>query len=136
MLKTIEQSVRFSASAHQLYEIYLDPVRHAQVTGAPVKISGKPGSKFSAFDGMLSGATLATIPGHLIVQRWRSSEFRKTDIDSVLVLTFVQERKHGRIDLVHVNVPAHDYAGVKSGWPKYYWKPLNAYLKSRRQTME
>src|SRR5580658_7818180 len=105
MLKTIEQSVRFSASARELYEIYLDPVQHARITGAPVKISPRPGSKFSAFDGMLSGVMLATIPGRLIVQRWRSCEFRKTDLDSVLVLTFVQEGKRGRIDLVHINVP-------------------------------
>jgi activator of HSP90 ATPase len=131
MLKTIEQSVRFPASAIELFNIYMDPIRHAQVTGAPVKISHKPGSKFSAFDGMLSGFTLAAIPGKLIVQRWRSCEFKATDADSVLVLTFVQEAKAGRIDLVHANVPAHDYAGVTEGWPKYYWKPLRKYLKAK-----
>jgi activator of HSP90 ATPase len=130
MLKTIEQSVRFSASARELYDIYINPVRHARVTGAPVKISPKSGSKFSAFDGMLTGVTMAAIPGKLIVQRWRSCEFKDTDVDSVLVLTFVQEAKRGRIDLVHVNVPAHDHAGVTTGWPTFYWKPLKAYLKS------
>lgn len=131
MLKTIEQSVGFAVSPRELYDIYMDPVRHARLTGAPVRISAKPGSRFKAFDGMLSGVTLAAIPGRLIVQRWRSCEFKATDMDSVLVLSFVQDGKHGRIDLVHVNVPTHDYADVKSGWTKYYWKPLKVYLKLR-----
>jgi hypothetical protein len=36
MLKTIEQSVYFPASPQSLYDIYLDPDRHAAFTGAPV----------------------------------------------------------------------------------------------------
>jgi len=123
--------VSFAASAQELYDIYLDPIRHAAVTGAPVKISSKPGSKFSAFGGMITGTMLATIPGQLVVQRWRSCVFHDTDIDSILVLRFVQVGKRGRIDLVHVNVAAHDHAGVTAGWGKYYWKPLRAYLKAR-----
>jgi activator of HSP90 ATPase len=130
MLKAIEQSVRFPAPAQELYDIYLDPARHAAVTGGSVKISPKPGSKFTAFDGMLTGATLFTIPGQLIVQRWRSNMFHDTDQDSILILRFIQDGKRGRIDLVHANVPRHDHAGVTEGWEKYYWKPLRAYLKS------
>ena len=37
-------------------------------------------------------------------------------------------RKRGRIDLVHVNVPAHDYWGVEKGWKNFYWKPWRRYL--------
>jgi activator of HSP90 ATPase len=131
MLKTIEQSVRFPATSRRLYDIYLNPAKHAAVTGAAVKISPKPGSKFTAFDGMLSGTMLCTIPGRLIVQRWRSCMFHAADADSILILRFVPDGEAARIDLVHVNVPAHDFAGVTKGWHKFYWKPLRAYLKSR-----
>jgi activator of HSP90 ATPase len=133
MLKTIEQSVRFSATARELYDIYLDPARHAAVTGFPVRISPKPGSKFTAFGGMLSGSMLFTVPGQLIVQRWRSKMFHATDLDSILVLRFIQDGNRGRIDLVHANVPKHDHAGVTTGWEKYYWKPLRTYLRSLRR---
>lgn len=131
MLKTIEQSVHFSISAKELYDLYLDPKRHAAVTGGAVKISSKAGSNFSAFDGMLAGTTLSVVPGRLIVQRWRSTGWKETDIDSVLVLKFVQDGKRGRIDLAHVNVPAYDHAGVTEGWEKYYWRPLREYLKKK-----
>jgi activator of HSP90 ATPase len=129
MTKPIVQTAKFPASAKDLYDIYLDPKRHAAFTGGPVKISPKPGSKFDAFKGMLSGSTIAVVPGKMIVQRWRSMHFKKSDLDSILVLTFSQEGKQGRIDLVHVNVPVHDYKGVTTGWKKYYWMPLRAYLK-------
>ena len=132
MLKTIEQSVHFSARAQELYDIYLDPKRHAEVTGNAVKIGPKPGSKFAAFGGMLTGATVFTLPGQLIVQRWRSRMFYETDLDSILILRFVQDGTRGRIDLVHANVPQQDHAGVSKGWEKYYWKPLRAYLKRRK----
>jgi hypothetical protein len=36
----------------------MDPKRHGAFTGGKVVISAKPGAKFSAFDGMLSGSTL------------------------------------------------------------------------------
>ena len=131
MTKPIVQTARFPVSAKQLYDIYLDPKRHASFTGAPVRISPKPGSEFEAFDGMLSGSTVFTLSGKLIVQRWRSENFGIADLDSILILTFSDEGKQGRIDLVHVNVPQQDYKGVTEGWKKYYWTPLWKYLKKQ-----
>jgi activator of HSP90 ATPase len=131
MTKPIVQTARFSASARELYDIYLDPKRHAAFTGGPVKISAKAGSKFDAFDGMLSGTMLAAIPGELIIQRWRSMNFEKSDPDSILVLSFSQDGKQGRIDMVHIGVPVQDYKGVTDGWKKYYWDPWKGYLKKR-----
>ncbi len=129
MIKPIVCSVKFKASANQLYDLYMDPRRHAAFTGGgKVKISPKPGSPFAAFGGMLSGTTLAADPGKLIVLRWRSCEFHKTDPDSILIIYFTDEGKQGRIDLVHINVPPHDHAGVTSGWKTYYWNPLKKYL--------
>jgi len=134
MTKPIVQSVTFTASARELYDLYMDPKLHAAFTGGgKVKISPKPGSPFSAFNKMLSGTTLAAIPGKLIVQRWRSHLFKKTDPDSILVIYFSQDGKRGRIDLTHVKVPEHDHAGVTQGWETYYWKPLTKYLRASRR---
>ena len=131
MTKTIEQSVRFPATARGLYDLYIDPKLHQAFTGGPVKISAKSGSKFSAFGGEIWGTTVAAVPAQLIVQRWRSSHFKESDPDSILILMFVQEEKQARIDLAHVNVPKQDHAGVTGGWKKYYWEPLREYLKRR-----
>jgi activator of HSP90 ATPase len=131
MGKAIVQSVRFSVSGKELYEFYMDAKKHGTFTGGKVKISPKPGSVFSAFDGMLSGRMLYAEPGRMVVQRWRGTHWKDDDLDSILVLTFVDDGDGGRIDLTHVNVPGHDHQGVTNGWPKYYWGPLKKYLKAQ-----
>ena len=134
MPKTIHQSATLPASAEILYDMYLDPAAHEAITGYPVTISHEPGSAFRAFDDMLSGKTLHTIPKRVIVQSWRGNHWKPEDIDSTLILTFWPEGDSGRIELVHVNVADHDYEEVNKGWEKYYWKPWREYLEKRRST--
>ena len=91
-------------------------------------IEPRAGAEFRAFDGMLSGQILHVEPKRLIVQTWRSVNFPKDAIDSVLVLSFWKEQDGSRIELVHVNVPEEDFAGVSQGWEKFYWTPWREYL--------
>ena len=133
MPRTIQQSVTLPATAGDLYRMYLSPKHHAAITGAPVKISARPGSSFRAFNGALSGKMLCTRPKRMIVQTWRSTGFGQTDLDSTLILTFWPRGKSGRIQLVHVNVADRDARGVTEGWKKYYWRPWRAYLTRRRR---
>ena len=128
MRSVITQSVVLPAPAEDLYAMYLNPARHAAITGAPVTISAAPGSEFHAFEGRLNGMMLITIPSRLVVQSWRSMKFNHDDPDSTLILAFVPEGEDGRIDLVHLDVPAHDYQGVTEGWETYYWTPWRRFL--------
>ena len=132
MPKLVKQTVTLPASAQHLYGMYLSAREHRRITGVKATIGKRPGSPFRAFDGTLSGTILYTVPGRLIVQSWRSNGWKKRDIDSTLVLTFTPKgRSSTRIDLVHVNVPDHDYRGVTKGWPNYYWKPWRRALRKR-----
>ena len=129
MLRIVKQSVVLPATPKKLYSMYLSPRAHGAITGGKVRIGSRPGTRFRAFGGALSGRMLHTVPGHLVVQAWRSTAFHRRDHDSTLILRFLPAgRKRGRIDLVHVNVPAHDYRGVNQGWKNYYWKPWRRYL--------
>lgn len=128
MRPVIAQSIVLPAPAERLFATYLDPALHAAVTGAPVTVSAEPGSPFRAFDGQITGTTLSVIASRLIVQSWRSTNFRDADPDSTLILAFVPEGAHGRIDLIHIDVPEQDYQGVMEGWEKYYWAPWRRYL--------
>ena len=129
MARLIRQSIVLPAPASRLYSMYLSRRRHAAITGHKVVIGARPGAKFRAFNGALSGRTLQTVPGRLIVQAWRSTAFHKGDPDSTLILRFTPKGRSGRINLVHVNVPDHDYHGVNKGWKQYYWRPWRKYLK-------
>lgn len=129
MRSIIRQSVALPAAAQRLFEMYLDPAEHAAFTGMPVVIGPESGAEFRAFDGQLTGSILAVAAPRLVVQSWRSVKFRADDPDSTLILLFTPEDDQGRIDLVHLDVPDHDFEGVTEGWPKHYWKPWRAYLE-------
>jgi len=129
MPRTITLAATLPAPPERLYSMYLDPRIHAPCTGAPVTIGARAGARFEAFGGALSGRILQVVPGRLIVQSWRSTQFGKRDLDSTLVLSFWKERRGGRIELTHVNVADSDFAGVSEGWGKFYWTPWRAYLK-------
>jgi activator of HSP90 ATPase len=123
MRTIIFQSVILPASAEHLFAMYMDPEKHAAITGAPVTISAEPGSPFHAFNGALSGTMLQIIPKRLVIQSWRSTKFTDEDPDSTLILAFTPQGTNGQIDLVHLDVPAHDYQGVTEGWQTHYWGP-------------
>ena len=78
--------------------------------------------------GALTGATLQIIPQRLVIQSWRSTKFNDGDPDSTLILAFTPEEINGRIDLVHLDVPAHNYQSVVEGWESHYWGPWRRYL--------
>jgi len=136
MAKIIQQTIRFKVSPEELFRTYLDSKRHAAVIGSKVLISRKPGGKFMAFDGMISGKNLLIIPNRLIVQAWRAKPWEKRDPDSILILQFRRATGGGQIELAHIDVPAYDHAGVTKGWHKYYWKPWKRYLKRRSSYKE
>jgi activator of HSP90 ATPase len=129
MARTLFQAVKLNAPPAQLYAQYLNPRAHRAITGARAKVSAKKGAAFSAFGGALSGRILQLVPKRLIVQSWRASHWNKDDLDSILILSFHAEGRAGRIELVHVNVPEHDLAGVSEGWHIYYWIPWRSYLR-------
>lgn len=127
MTPIIQQSVRFRISPQALYDLYLDSKKHSRSTGAPAKISGKVGGKFSAFGKKLEGKNLFLVPGKQIVQLWRASHWKKEEW-SILVLNFSRVAGGAQIDLVHIGVPAYDHKGVRRGWPKYYWRPWKKFF--------
>ncbi len=132
MTRAIQQSVVLPAPPEELFRTFLNSHMHSAVTGGLAKIRAKVGGKWSAWGGAISGRNLLIVPDKMIVQAWRSSAFKKSEPDSILVLTFSKAKGGGRIDLVHVNVPSYDHKGVSEGWPTYYWKPWKAYLKRQR----
>src|SRR6476646_5441560 len=126
MRSVIQQSVVLPVQAEALFEMYLDPAAHAAFTGFPVKIAAEPGAEFHAFNEQLSGQIVAVVRPRLVVQSWRSVKFHSDEPDSTLILSFSSDPsnpQHGRIDLIHLDVPEHDFDGVTEGWQKHYWTP-------------
>jgi activator of HSP90 ATPase len=134
MTPVIEQSVSFNATPAKLYELFMDSVKHSAATGMPAKISRKVGGKRFAFSGMILGRNLVLVPNRMIVQAWRSAEWKKTDPDSILIVGFEKAAGGDKIvHLVHVGVPPYDHQGVTQGWVKFYWEPWKVCLDAPKR---
>src|SRR5215831_17518965 len=129
MPRTIQQTVTFHASPDRLFDIYTSSSKHSAATGAKALMSRAVGGRFTAHDGHLRGRNLAIVPGRMIVQSWRGSNWKKRDLDSILVLVFGPARGGGRVSLIHVNLPDANAASINRGWATYYWKRWRRYLK-------
>jgi activator of HSP90 ATPase len=127
MSKTIRQTVTFKASPHEIYESFMDEKKHAQFTGAKVKLSRKTGGKFDIWDGEISGENLELVPDKKIVQTWRYSDWPAGEFSTA---TFSLEAVDGgtKLTLNHSGVPDEAYEDIKQGWKDYYWTPLKKYL--------
>ncbi len=128
MPKSLMLAASFVAAPDKLFDMYLDAESHSAFTGRPAVVEPRAGAAFSTFDGMLLGIILHLEPKRLIVQTWRSKNWPADAVDSVLVLSFYAEQNGARIELVQINVPDEDFAGVSQGWEKYYWAPWRAFL--------
>jgi len=128
MPRNVILAASLPTTADRLFEMYLDSQTHAAITGASVTIEPRAGAPFRAFDGMLTGTMLHIEPTQFIVQTWRSANWPTAALDSILTLTFQPQGDAARIELVQVNVPVEDFAGVSQGWERFYWAPWRTLL--------
>ena len=133
MPKTIQQSVKFSVPPDRLFGIYMNSRKHAAAINSTVSVQRKVGGRFAAFDGVLRGTILAIVPGRMIVQSWRGSDWRKSELDSILTLTFEKAGRGARLGLVHANIPDRRAASIQRGWHSHYWRPWRAYLRKAKK---
>ena len=129
--KTIEHTVTFKASPHDLYEALMDSDKHSQFTGADASISRDVGGQFAAYDGALFGTNSRLVPDKKIVQAWRTSDegwspghystatFSLEEIDGGTRLTFVQ-----------TGVPEPAFKDINEGWQTYYWSKMKQFLET------
>ena len=130
MLHTLHLAAELAATPGEIFDMYLDAKTHGMITGAPAKIAPRAGTRFSAFGGTLTGQILQVIAKRLIVQSWRANTWKPGDLDSTLILTLLPiGRRNTIVDVLHANVPEHDFAGVSQGWERYYWAPWREYLQ-------
>jgi activator of HSP90 ATPase len=129
--KTIEQSVTFNASPHEVYEALMDSEKHSQFTGAKAVISREVGGSFTAYDGALSGTILELVPDTKIVENWLGSDEGWVP-DHYSTATFSLEAVDGgtRLTFVQTGVPEQSFEQISSGWQTYYWPKMKQMLES------
>jgi len=130
---TFTVSATLPASPKAIYDAWLDGKQHGNMNGGgKATASVKPGGKFTAWDGYISGRNLDLVPGKRIVQSWRTTQFTDADADSQIALTLAKVAGGTKVTLRHSKVPGgHD--GYKSGWKSHYFEPMKAYFTAAKK---
>jgi activator of HSP90 ATPase len=131
--KTINLSVTFDAAPPEVYQLIMDPKKHAAFTGGKVTMSSKVKGKFNIFDGYIHGYNIELKEGEKIVQAWHFAENGWPD-DHFTICTFLFETAKGKTKLTfeQTDVPAHKVNELTSGWKQFYWEPMKSLLKKNK----
>jgi activator of HSP90 ATPase len=127
--KNIQQSVSFKAAPHRVYELLMDSRKHARITGAPARISRKPGGRFTAFDSYISGVNIELVPDKRIVQAWRGSDWPEGHY-SLVFFSLSKVRGGTRLNFIQIGVPEKECKDISAGWREFYWGPIKKMLES------
>ena len=122
----------FPVSPTKLYRAWLSSKSHAAMSGSPANIDPRPGGKFEAWDGYISGTTLELDEGKRIVQAWRTVEFPEAASDSRLELVFEKAGAATRLTLTHSGLPKDQVDDYRQGWEDSYFKPMRRYLGRKK----
>jgi activator of HSP90 ATPase len=117
------------ASPRQIYEAWLSSEGHERITGGqPAQISDQEDADFIVWDGYISGRNLRLEPDRLIVQSWRTTQFKRTDADSRIEVLLEPVPGGTRITLHHTNVPDGHFGYRDGGWQDYYFEPMKMHF--------
>jgi activator of HSP90 ATPase len=119
------------ASPDDIYRAWMSSDEHGAMTGGSATIDPRVGGDFEAWDGYITGRTLALEPGRRIVQSWRTSEFAESDPDSEIEVLLEPVEAGTRLTLRHRNVPADQPDYEHDGWQENYFDPMKEYFSNR-----
>ena len=132
MAKNIVHKIVFkNTDSKTLYDLYMNSKKHSVATAAPAKMSNKPGGKYSAHGGYITGENLLLLKDKLIVQTWRTLEWDKNDPDSTFTIILEPKGKNVTLYAVHSNLPDKHAESIDKGWYAHYWEPWKKYLAGK-----
>ncbi len=117
----------FPVTPERLFHAWLDSDEHAAMTGGEATCGQQMGDTFTAWDGYIFGQNLRLEPNEVIVQSWRTLDFREEDPPSRLEIQFNPSGEGCELTLIHSEIPdgQPDY---EQGWEDHYFTPMRAYF--------
>ena len=128
-MKTIKQIEYFSATPHEIFELFIDSKKHAGFTGAKANISRKKNGKIVAYNGWIQGKNLEIVKDKRIMQLWRSADWEKGHF-SKAEFKLEKKGKGCKLTFTQTGVPDEKYFHINQGWKRQYWEKMKEYLKN------
>jgi activator of HSP90 ATPase len=123
-----EVSTVLPAPPAEIYRAWLSSDGHAAMTGAGAVVDPSLGGAYEAWDGYITGTTLALDSPRRIVQTWRTADFADSDPDSQIEVLLDPVEGGTRITIRHTNVPDGQTEYEHGGWQENYLDPMRSYF--------
>jgi len=126
---SLRQSVMLPAPPERVYAALLDAKQFAAFTGQAAWVTPRPGYRFSMFGDRIIGRNIDLVPGSLIVQAWRPTNWAP----GIYSLVRFELKPHGSGTIVTLDqdgFPRGEYDSLERGWSDHYWTPLRKYLSA------
>ena len=128
---TIEQKYHFNAKPVEVYDAYVNPVKHAEFTGAGATGKAEAGAEYTAWDGYITGKHVELILARKIVDEWKTSGWPEGYPPSRLELSLAVDGDGTELTMMHSEVPEEQAAAYRQGWVDYYWEPMRKYFEKQ-----
>ena len=128
--KDIHQEIFFKASPLDIYELLMDPYKHAELVGSTAEIDNREGGKFNIYDGYITGTNVKLVPGKEIIQKWRAEE-EGWPFDYFSDLTFIMKAENGgtKLTMTQTGIPSECTDAIGEGWHEFYWTPMHEIME-------
>ncbi len=127
-----ELNQQFNTTPETIYNTWLNSDEHTLMTGGVARIKAEIKYKYIAWDGYISGEIIDLIPFGYMKFKWRTTNFKENQEDSILEI-FILPHKNGSIlNLIHSNLLETDTEYIK-GWEDHYFAPMQEYFNSYKK---
>lgn len=127
----ITLSIDLPVPPRRLYDAWLSSAEHSAFTGSPANITAELGGSFKAWNGYISGRTLAMKPHWRILQAWRTTDFRSNDPDSLLEVLIEKTAEGSTLTINHSKIPQGMGESYRKGWIDNYLRPMTNYFSQK-----
>ncbi len=111
-----------------LYFAWLNSEQHTAMTGGAAKIEPSVGSKFTAWDGYITGKLVVLDLGRRIIMSWRTTDFPRDAADSRVEVHFEALGGNTRLTVLHTDIPEGQGEKYREGWNDKYFNPMRTYF--------
>lgn len=95
-------------------------------TGYKAIMDSNVDTKFSLWEGDITGKNLEIVYNKKIVQEWY---FGNQPEKSIVTINLFENKKGTQVELIHKNIPAEDYENIIEGWNEYYFGAIKSFFE-------
>lgn len=124
-MKSFKKYYRINAKAPEIYAALTNPLALRLWTGEKAEMSTIPNSRFSLWDGSITGTNISFEENIQLTQHW---DFGDTTEPSEVQILLHPHQGFTSVEVRHSNIPDEAFEEITEGWNTEYFGALAEYF--------